>query len=224
MDADDISLPERLQKQVDFMDSHPDVGVCGTWMSPLQTGGRKNWFPYPAQHEAIKVHLLFYTALAHPTVIMRRAFLEKHNLRYEEEWKHAEDYALWARCAGLFALHNIQEILVQYRIHDGNISKEKAMEQAALAMAIAESQLKQMNLYPTAREASTHNRAFFGRKESGPGFAKDFSRWLLKLIVANHRSKYCHQGTFIRELIRIYLTVMASHLHGPGRYSSSCVS
>lgn len=220
MDADDISLPERLQRQVDFMESRPDVGVCGAWMSPLRPTRRKNWFPYPVTHEAIKVHLLFYTAIAHPTVIMRSVLMKKYALRYEEKHKHAEDYSLWVKCADLLTLHNMPEVLLQYRVHDASISREKAIEQAALTMEISRSQLKKLNIHPTDQEEWTHNQAFFGQKERNLRYVKDFSRWLTKLIVANHRCKYCQQGVFVRELFRIYVSVLAGLLRGRGIYLS----
>ena len=102
MDADDISLPHRLAEQVRFMDDHPEVGVCGTWMSTIEDGGSRLWFSFPADHERIKIGLLFYTPLAHPTVMIRRAYFEKYGLRYEECFEHAEDYELWTRCVDLF--------------------------------------------------------------------------------------------------------------------------
>jgi glycosyltransferase involved in cell wall biosynthesis len=127
MDSDDVSLPERLAKQVAFMDAHPEVGVCGAWIrfigdaSPVTAR-------YPEKHESIRCQLLFSNALAHPTVIMRRALLERYSLRYRDEYRSAEDYDLWRRCAGLFQLHNLPEVLLHYRVLSTGITHARGGE------------------------------------------------------------------------------------------------
>lgn len=112
MDQDDISLPERFKDQVAFMDKHPDVGVCGTWIKFF--GDAENIIEYPTNNDTIKSHLFFYNALAHPTVIIRSNFFKKYNLKYKKN--AAEDYDLWQRCSFLFRIHNIPKVLLMYRI------------------------------------------------------------------------------------------------------------
>jgi glycosyltransferase involved in cell wall biosynthesis len=120
MDCDDISLPKRLAKQVSFMDRNSDVGICGTW---IQFIGSNRIKKYPLTHEAIKCNLLFDSSMAHPSVMIRKGMLIKHNLYYEINYQDAEDYKLWTRCVDVFKLANIPEVLVKYRLHVDQASK-----------------------------------------------------------------------------------------------------
>jgi glycosyltransferase involved in cell wall biosynthesis len=122
MDGDDISHPERFTKQVDFLESHLDVIVCGTNYSFI---GRKTNKVLPENHEDIKIELLKNTCFGHPTVMIRKEILDKHDLKYDIEKEPAEDYALWITLLNYGKFHNIQEDLLLYRVHDGQVSRER---------------------------------------------------------------------------------------------------
>lgn len=121
MDDDDISFPTRLEKQVAFMQEHPELAVAGSWVSPIGSDR-----PYPFQRETdpqmIKVNLYVGEApISHPSAIIRRSFLEENNIRYDSEFKSAEDRQFWMDitiAGGLIG--NIPEVLVQYRLHSEN--------------------------------------------------------------------------------------------------------
>jgi hypothetical protein len=210
MDQDDVSLPERMEKQVRFMDKHPDVGASGTWMKTLGQTESRLWLPYPTDHEHIKIALLFYTSLAHPTVIMRRSFLEKHELRYEERFKNAEDYDLWERCALLFQLANIPEALLLYRLHAASMSRTLSSEQAELATKVVARQLGRLGIVPTDDELTIHSRVVFGPFGEGD-FANAAEAWLLKLVRANCSIRLYDPILFEREMQRIHFNICLNH-------------
>lgn len=120
MDSDDISLRQRLRKQVSFMDANPEVGICGTWVRTF--GKKRETWKYPVTHDEIKASLLFRTCFAHSSVIMRTAMLKEHGLYYDENFIYAEDFELWQRCATLFRLANIPEVLQMYRVSGSSIT------------------------------------------------------------------------------------------------------
>jgi glycosyltransferase involved in cell wall biosynthesis len=206
MDADDLSLPHRLEKQVQFMDGHPDVGASGTWMGTIGETETRLWFPFPADHEHIKIALLFYTPLAHPTVIMRRSFLEQHGLRYEEAFKHAEDYELWERCAHLFRLANIPEVLLLYRLHPASVGETRSDEQAERTRKVKVRQIGRLGIVPTEGELAIHCRVFFG-PFGGIDFVNASESWLLKLIRANRSVRLHEPDLFEKEMYRVYFNV-----------------
>ena len=78
MDADDVSLPNRLARQIKFMKAHAYVGACGTWVDVAGDGVNQRW-EYPASHKAIHARLLFDCAMAHPTVMFDRIRLQKRD-------------------------------------------------------------------------------------------------------------------------------------------------
>lgn len=121
MDSDDISLPERFQKQVDFMDKNQNVHVVGTWYE---------WFPKckvqkPAvTDKAIKECLLASSnSIAHPTVMLRKSVIDSLNARYDENYAYVEDYSLWLSLIDKVDFANIDEILLKYRIHPNSVCK-----------------------------------------------------------------------------------------------------
>lgn len=128
MDSDDISLSERLEKQLDFMEKNPEIGISGTWTKFLF---KNQIVKHPTLNEEIeKVLLYFYTALSHPTIIIRKNLIDKLNLRYNEADIHAEDYGLLLSLIGKTKFANIPEILLYYRKHRNQISKTYSKIQA----------------------------------------------------------------------------------------------
>jgi glycosyltransferase involved in cell wall biosynthesis len=126
MDGDDFSLPERLQQQVDFLEAHPEVVLCGT--SYRIMGNSKN-IGIPEENEAIKLGLLKGNCIAHPSVMFRASVFKTHHIRYDSSREPAEDYALWVRLLSFGKLHNLPEVLLQYRLHSGQVSRKRAEEQ-----------------------------------------------------------------------------------------------
>ena len=93
MDGDDIAYPDRLEKQLAFMEEHPNVDVCGTWMESLETG-----FIFKAQcsDAAIKARMLFEPGVFHATTLYKRnAILNVGG--YDRYALNVEDYDLWTR-------------------------------------------------------------------------------------------------------------------------------
>ena len=121
MDADDISLPGRLARQVDFMDQNSDMGACGT---AYQYFGEADRVISPPGNFKESFTLLSSTScLGHPTSMLRKSVLDQYALRYENEYQDAEDYALWIRMSWVSRLSSLPETLLLYRWHAGNKSK-----------------------------------------------------------------------------------------------------
>ena len=120
MDADDVSLPARLERQFEIFEKNPRFGVIGTSYSLIRKGGGDYYAP--EWNAAIQWTLCFYNAICHPSVMMRREVLEK--LNYYRPIEHCEDYDLWVRAAKVTTLYNIPEILLRYRISEEGVSKK----------------------------------------------------------------------------------------------------
>lgn len=87
MDDDDISLPERLEKQADYMEKHPDVDVL--------VGQLVGWPLVPDSHNDIAVGLIQYNNVGNANVMYRRLTAEKNNIRYKENIEFGEDWYFW---------------------------------------------------------------------------------------------------------------------------------
>ena len=96
MDADDICMSTRLEKQVAYLDSHPEVIICGAQIEYFGTKSNKYVkLSFPTKDKILKEMLAFSTCFAHPTVMMRKDIIVKNKLQYDYDYKNAVDYCMW---------------------------------------------------------------------------------------------------------------------------------
>jgi len=129
MDADDICLPHRLERQVAFMEAHPAIGLSGAQLRIFgNAGGRMS---YPLTHEEIALHLLITSPFGNNVVIFRKALLHQHQLFFPKGYVHAEDYKCWTSWVAHTRTANLDEELVRYRAHAGSVSmKHRTLQRA----------------------------------------------------------------------------------------------
>lgn len=129
MDADDVSVADRLARQVDFMEKHREVSVLGGAVEWIDATGRAliTW-DNPVGDDEIQLALLERCPLWQPTVLMRRdAFLSVGG--YRPPFAPAEDYDLWLRMAEHFQIANLKQVVLRYRIHPHQVSMRKRAQQ-----------------------------------------------------------------------------------------------
>lgn len=121
MDADDISLPSRFEKQVSYMDTHKDIDVLATQVFTF--GAKEFNHPTSVNHDSLKVDMLFNTCLCHPTVMLRGSVFGKNGIRYDNAFNKLEDYELWARICNTHKIACYDEILFKYRLHENQVTQ-----------------------------------------------------------------------------------------------------
>ena len=140
MDADDISLPERIEKQVEFLEFNSEYAMCGTNAFHINEEGIEvGSSTLPLSYEDNKFFLAYYSTFYHPT-IMLKAYIYKQNL-YLEDFLYAEDYELWCR---LFfdknvKAANLEQSLFKYIVFQSQTSNIHHQEQAAASSKILDS-------------------------------------------------------------------------------------
>jgi glycosyltransferase involved in cell wall biosynthesis len=132
MDADDISLPQRLEKQVEFLENNLDIGILGTYQIIFD---HNNDFINIPQAPFLDIEIrwfgLFGCSFAHPTVMIRKEILDQNKLNYDPCFNYAEDYDLWTRLLKFTRGANLSEPLLRYRLREG-ISHNRKKEQHTL--------------------------------------------------------------------------------------------
>lgn len=176
MDGDDVSLPHRLERQVFYMDHHPEIGMCGSLVQLIHSG--EVW-ALPQDPNEIKVLLMFHCTFVHPSVMIRRGLLLDHGIYYDSRYAHAEDYDLWVRLAEVSRLTNIQEVLLQYRQHDTQVSHVHKDAQHKNADRIRMRQLNSLGIIPSTWEWANH------QKLCNLGYSRN--GWLHKIIAQNDK-------------------------------------
>ncbi|MGY3211547.1 glycosyltransferase family 2 protein [Mucilaginibacter sp. HD30] len=216
MDADDISHPERLEKQVAFLESNPTIGICGTW---VETFGAENKVMRAAiEHEHIKVRLFFVNPMFHPSIMFRRDVLQANASVYDEQYTNAEDYGLWVRLIDKVKFANIPTVLLKYRIHDTNVSVFKESNKAVLDSIhfnIYSIFLNKLGINFSQRELIMHRK--LGMVQVGHLQLlelEEYLIWLKKLTIANNNVAYfdkAHFGNVILSYI-LYVTKQTSSI------------
>ena len=128
MDADDIALPLRFEKQVEFMDKHPKYGVCG--VRAQHFSGKYELGLYGARHVERPglIDQLVCSVVLHSAVMFRKETLLHYGLRYDEDYLTCEDQELWSRALRYTEFYNIQEPLMRRRKNLKGASTVKAKE------------------------------------------------------------------------------------------------
>ena len=129
MDADDVALPERLEKQVRFMEEYPEVLACGT---AYRLMGENRSIVEPTEWVEIRYILMSTFCMSHPTILFRADTMRQVGF-YRTDSRYAEDYDLALRLARLGKIVNFPDILLERRRHQEQISSRYRIPQNAFA-------------------------------------------------------------------------------------------
>ena len=143
MDSDDISLPERFEKQIEFMDKNPEISVLGTQCEYIDLEGN---FIRIKRVPLLPIEVRWYLyakSIINPSVMVRSELFKLHNYRHINI-KSASDYEIWARISNKFLIGNLPDILVKFRRHDLRISKTARNNQKNNSYRIIRERMKKL--------------------------------------------------------------------------------
>lgn len=206
MDTDDICYPDRLQKQVAFMDAHPKYIVSGAWSDVFcddENSIISTWTPKMCSQDEYRIRLLFKSAplVIHPTAIFRRELLNKYNLRYPEELKYrfAEDYKMWTLCSACGDVGIFEDTVIKYREEksDNRITVRHEKEMAQCGFEIQRDQLKQLDIDLTQEMYRYNHQLLMGRKP----YDINYKRWM-DLIIKQNAKNNAYSQSVLKKLLR----------------------
>lgn len=193
MDADDISLPRRLEKQAAFMDRHPDIAVCGGAIQCFH--GSDDHIVFPLKSEAISTALFFAPAIANPASCIRRSAIENFSLRYDVSLPRAQDYEFWCRMLLDHKLKaaNLRDTLLLYRsrvitCRDSHMAAQRRILDM-LKIEATEDHLVQYVEFSLATQ-----------REDISYPLESYKSFLQKVLSANERQKIFKQKSLARRL------------------------
>ncbi len=165
LDSDDFWAPEKLQKQVSFLERHSGTVGVGSYIYETDETGRKikavRFALYPGP---IRCSTFFRCSFAHSSVMMRRSFIVEHDLWYNETFPGAQDYELWIRAVFAGNFHQLPYYLAFYRKNPGQLSTHPSKVQQKNAIRVYRQLLQKLDYEPTDNELSSHLR-LVGMKE-----------------------------------------------------------
>jgi hypothetical protein len=135
MDADDIAFPQRFERQFEFMNAHPEIGLLGAAIELVTPTRRRLGVDIPLLRDGeLRAAMARCNPFRHPTVIMRKESVLASG-GYRKPLLDADDYDLWLRMAEHTQIANLAEILLSYRVHANQVSVRNMTHQALCSLA-----------------------------------------------------------------------------------------
>lgn len=189
MDGDDIASPSRFQKQLAYFSQHPEIDVCAT---QVEVFGGQNYITRQYEtHNFIKASLLFLNIIIHPSVMFKRASFIENGYYYDESYDNAEDYGLWVKTIDKLKYAIVPDVLLKYRIHDANVSVQKAANWEVLRkinFRVYTLLLNKLSIQAQKNELEYHIEIGFGNTNAQNYIG--YLNWLTKLIKSNQIAGY----------------------------------
>ena len=189
MDADDISLPNRLEKQFRYMEEHPSIVMCGVRVEIFGTNPFE--WELETESEQLATNILFYSPCVHPTIMIRKAFLQENNIKYNEEYRASEDYDLFSQICRCGRIANLDEVLFRYRIMENNATFKNNDIGMVIYCEVMKRQFKELGLDFSSEELHLLSPHYSVKGMKGLEVLKaidQLSLLLQKIFVANEKS------------------------------------
>ena len=200
MDADDIAMPERFQKQLDYLNQHQDIQVCGTWAKRFGNLPRLSYkkFKFPVSPEQARIFSLFASPLVHPSVMVRAEVMKEY--LYNSELRKAQDYDLWCRllCNDV-NVASLPLYLIRYRVTAKSLVKESLSSQEDVSRRVRACLLSYQGIEATEAEISLHN-GICGNSDAALEVIEDWLIQLKSILI----EKFPLQKTYISDLVGKY--------------------
>lgn len=200
IDADDRMLPDRLGEQVAFMDAHPEVGVCSSWYRRF--GAMNDVVQDPADDATIRASSLFGLRLQYGACMLRRAVVEEHRLRCDEDWLVPGMDFLFLLSIGAHAKYaNIAKVLTDYRIGEQNMAHGR--DRASDRTALSRETFRHFGLTVSDAELELHMMLHsFHLKPPDAARVKGLRAWMTHVAEWNRRERHFDPVLFEAEMER----------------------
>ncbi len=191
MDADDICLPERFEKQVCYLQEHPDTIVCGTGVELIGDWQERHSNKFICreipEQDLFKIYLLFgnYPNIVHPTAMFNHRIIKENNIKYDEKYPVAQDYKMWVTCCNYGECANLKETLLYYRVHNGAVSSGKSDKQRDCTILNMKEQLESLHVELTSEYEDIHYNFLLKRQP----YDLRYQKWLETIILQNKKYK-----------------------------------
>ncbi|MFT5666009.1 MAG: glycosyltransferase involved in cell wall biosynthesis [Vicingaceae bacterium] len=195
LDSDDIAFKTRLKKQVHFLEEHSDYVLIGSSCENIDSDGNKvKTVRLKLPHHHIAILLLFSNYFINSTTMVKADVAKE--IGYAHDIPLAEDYCFFAKISKMGCAGNLKETLVQYRTHESNISKLKAIELNAAIKKIHQKQLERLGILPTESELMLHGSLVVGSAFDLNIKLITVEKWLLRLVAINQKKRLYDEELF----------------------------
>ena len=216
MDADDISLLSRFEKQIDFMEKNVDITILSTGIEIFKNKFKlfKKKIILSKNSEELKIETLFNCSLAHPTVMIRKKDLEESGLKYDLEEKGIEDFGLWLGLSKNFKFAVLSECLLRYRFLSTSVSSKNLKNIESWKRISKNMFYKKLKVtyFPeiSEKEAEIHSElsGVSNYYRVSKPMIKEKEQWIEKMYLQNQMFNWFNQKLFLKKLHEVYLKNM----------------
>lgn len=185
MDADDVCMTNRFERQLAYFSTHPEVSVLGSAVTFFDGKGYEFVGYQPETHDEIKVALFLGFTMLHPSVMMRKADMDKFGLNYNPEFVVSQDHDLWTRAVRKLRFANFGEPLLNMREHSSKIGSTRKPEQVTLSNRSRKYQLDELGVFYSPEEFYAFNMAAGMPEQFDETSLLNLESIFLKVIQAN---------------------------------------
>lgn len=215
MDGDDIAEPIWLEREVNILDNHPDIGICSGGFERF--GTMKSLVRFPERHEDCMANMLFECSVIVPT--FRMSLYRDHGLHYSTKAFPAEDYRFWAECMRVTKIHNIQESLFHYRMHPTQICTARREEQQRKVAQVRRYMLDWLSPDFTEEEMQYYTGQFMAPQITSPQDYTERKAFCQKMIEKNRSVSHFEEDALRRRLdkhlrLTLYSTIVNHYFQG----------
>jgi len=204
MDADDISLPTRFEKQVAYLERHQTIGIVGSDYIAF-TNDSSKYITSIRNSSQIKTFLLFGATVCHPTLMLRKSVIDECNFRYSSEAKHVEDFDLWTRMSVHTHFANIDEALLKYRDHPGQVSHAYSYIQKENSDIVRKHYLSALGFFASDADLAIHNQISSNQRITSKNDLIHIKHWLENLIAQNNAKEIISSVNFNQVMAKQWL-------------------
>jgi len=205
MDADDIASPDRLSKQLAYMENNPNCKLCGSQAYGLNSGGKRLYqLNRPLKHDQIKVFNFFRNAFIHPAIIADAETIKGY--AYQETYKYAEDYFLFSQITMHHKVANLKQRCLNYRIHGESITISKTSEMISSEVKTVKYLLSFLFDEVSERMLLLHHSIL--RPENTSFSLSEMENYLFSISVANMKSQIFDQYFLDKQLQKEWYNIL----------------
>lgn len=207
MDADDISLPTRLEKQIEFLTTNLEYGLLGSWFEDFGENVKSKIVRYSSDDATIRIKHLHQTHISHPTAVIKKEIVQNNNIFFDEASVHGEDYDFWVRVSQYCKISNFPEVLVRKRDHPQNITNLHANKMKETCTKVKMYQFKKMGVELNQVQTDIYSRFADPEWHFNENELDILEDLLNKIILSNNNSAFVPVEAF-----RTYLAEKWFHL------------
>lgn len=206
MDADDISLPQRIEKEVLFLEKNKDIDIVSTlfYAFPSSNPNKRSLHHNPAKPEELQAYMLFKSGVCHPASMIRKRVFCELGLKFESQYLHVEDYALWSEAIYKTKIANIPEPLLLYRVHENQVSSLNEQQQTENKKLVFKIHCKYLDLPQDEEYLNIYSSvAECVPKIPSTEYLYRCEKLMVDFINLNKEKPFC-DGIFLRQMMSIH--------------------